>query len=180
MYRRIVAVCVLAAEVMLIGCGKDERLAEFAQQATSEQAEQNERIAEANRLVAESHEQLIEADAKSRTELVALQRDLRGDQAEVGRLRDELEVERREIVAERRTDSATGSGLVTLGLLIACLSPLLLGAAALYGLFTEPKDTEISVVLADELARTEPEDRPPAPSPAALTHESAGHAPRLS
>ena len=180
MYRPIVAVSLLAAELMLAGCSKDERLAEFAQQATFEQAEQNERVAEANRLVAASHEQLIEADAKSRTELVALQRDLRGDQAEVGRLRDQLEIERREIVAERRTDSATGSGLVTLGLMIACVSPLLLGAAALYGLFTEPKDTEISVVLADELARTELERLPPALSTTALPQELAGHTPRIS
>lgn len=32
-------------------------------------------------------ERLIEADAQSRAELVALQQDLRGDQVEVGRLR---------------------------------------------------------------------------------------------
>lgn len=180
MYRRIVAACMLVAGLMLAGCSQDERLAEFAQQATHEQAQQNERVAEANRLVAESHERLIEADARSRTELVALQQDLRSDQAEVGRLRDELEVERREIVDERRTDSATGSGLVALAVMIACLSPLLLGAAALFGLFTEPKDTEISFVLADELARTQHEMLPSAPSTAALTQEPVGQTPRLS
>ncbi|HTN76165.1 MAG TPA: hypothetical protein VL096_13000, partial [Pirellulaceae bacterium] len=48
---------------------------------------------------------------------------------------------------------ATGAGLVTLGIMIVCLSPLLLAAASLLGLFSEPKDAEISVVLVDELSR---------------------------
>ncbi|HTN75333.1 MAG TPA: hypothetical protein VL096_08805, partial [Pirellulaceae bacterium] len=120
-------------------------------------------MAEANRLMAESHEQLLEADAQSRTELIALQQDLRSDQAEVGRLRDGLEAERREISRERRTDSATGAGLVTLGIMIVCLSPLLLAAASLLGLFSEPKDAEIGVVLVDKLSRF-PETTPAASS----------------
>ena len=139
---------------LIMGCGApDEQWAKFAQQAAQEQAAQNKRVAEASRLVAQSQERLIEADAQSRAELIALQQDLRGDQVEVGRLRDNLEVERRQIAQQRRLDSATGAGLVTLGLLLVCLAPLLLAAASLLGLFAEPKAAEIGVVLADELSR---------------------------
>ncbi len=143
--------------VTLSGCSQhpDERLAELTQQVTHEQAAQNERVAEANRLVAQSHERLLEADAQSRTDLIALQQDLRADQVDVQHQRDQLEAERRDIASERRTDSATGQGLVALALIIACLAPLVLAAASLFGQYTEPTEGEVCSVLLEELRATD-------------------------
>lgn len=160
---------VLLLSVLLSGCSQsDERLAEFAQRATHEQAMQNERVAEANRLVARSHEQLLEADAQSRTELVALQRELRADQAAVQHQRDQLEVERRDIVAERRTDSAVGQGLVALAILLTCLSPILLAAASLFSQYAEPTEGEVCAILIDELRVADPQRLPTQVDSAAL------------
>lgn len=138
--------------MLALGCGgPDERLAEFARQSNQQQAAQSERVASANVETAQAGRRLIEADAQARSDLIALQHDLRSDQADVGRQRDRLELERQAIARERQHDSMMGSGLVALGLLMACLSPLLLAAASLAGLFTEPTAAELDEALADEL-----------------------------
>ncbi len=141
--------------LLLGGCGgPDQRLAEFARESNQQQAAQSERVATANVETAHASRRLIEADAQARAELIALQHDLRSDQADVGRQRDRLEAERQTIARERQHDSAMAGGLVTLGLLIACLAPLVLAAASLAGLFIEPTDEELSDVLVDELVLT--------------------------
>jgi hypothetical protein len=165
---------------IVVGCGSsDERLANFAEEATKEQAAQNQRAAETNRAVARSHEQLLEADAQSRKELIALQHDLRADQAQVGQLRDELEVERRAIAKERRTDSAAGAVIAALVVMIACLSPLVLAAASMLGLFFEPRDGEVTVVAADELVRQESVRLPSSQQNLGPPRESSDPVPRL-
>lgn len=89
-----------------------------------------------------------------RRRLIDLQHSLRQDQAEIGQHRDALEAERKAIASERRTDSAIGSGLVILGLILACLSPLVLAGISLLGLWREPTREEEGQVLVEELVHT--------------------------
>ena len=54
--------------------------------------------------VAEGSKRLVEADAKARAELTALQHDLQQSQADLGRQRDQLEAERRGLAEQRGRD----------------------------------------------------------------------------
>lgn len=155
LWRRLSSACMII--MALGGCaGPDQRLADFAQVANQQQAEQNQQAAELQQTVAEAHRELLEAEAASRAEWSALQQDLRDDQALVAQQRDALELERQTIARERREDSATAGALVTVGLIIACLAPLFVAGAALVGLFTEPRQGETSLVLVEELVGRSP------------------------
>jgi hypothetical protein len=144
------------ALVGLVGCGDGEadRLADLASQVTHEQAQQNQRLADASKAIAQGSQQLVDADADARRDVIKLQQDLRHDQAEIGHYRDALEAERKAIAWERKTESAIGSGLVVLGLLLACLAPLVLAGIALIGLFKEPTTEEEGHILVEELAHS--------------------------
>jgi hypothetical protein len=141
----LVVIVVVAASG---GCDdEDERVARIAQTANQQQAEQNAAIAENTRVVAEGSKRLVEAESQSRQEMIALQRDLRSDQAELGRQRDALEKDRQQQEASRRRDSLLAPAIVTLGLLIACIAPLIVAGFALVGLYIEPTHEESEVVL---------------------------------
>jgi len=107
--------------------------------------------------VAEASRQLVEADAKSRTEIVALQRDLQQGQTELGRQRDQLEDDRREFADQRNRDPIIANTLTTVGTTIACLLPLVLGTLA--------------EILVEEIATDKPVLLPPPSSLTALNHE---------
>ena len=125
-------VCGLLLIAGLGGCrDPDPQLEQLAAQVTHEQAQQNERIAESARALAEGSQQLVSADAQARRELIDLQQALRHDQTEIARQRDALEAERQAIARQRRTDSAIGSSVVFAVWLLAGLSPLVLAAMAL-------------------------------------------------
>jgi hypothetical protein len=168
----IIGTLALAVE----GChDPDHRLADLASQATHDQAEQNKRVAEGTKAIAEGSKGLVEADAEARRELIELQHLLRQDQAEVGRHRDVLEAERKAINGQRRTESQIASGLVILGVVLACLSPLILAGFCLLGLWREPSREEEGEVLLDALvnmaslpASETPSLPPPHPRPPGL------------
>lgn len=145
------------------GCGgDDERLVRLAEQANQQQAEQNAAMAENTRAVAEGSKALIEAETQSRNELIFLQQDLREDQAELGRQRDVLDHARRSQAAAERRESLLAPTIVTLGLILACLAPLIVAGFALVGLYVEPTREESEVVLTElwlEL-RDSPPDQP--------------------
>ncbi len=63
---------VLTLPILTLGCssGSDD-LAWFAQQATEQQAEQNRRMADLQQEVAKGSRELVEADAKARTEFTS-------------------------------------------------------------------------------------------------------------
>ena len=87
----------------IVGCtDSDQRLVEMAKEHEKSQAEQSQQMARMQHEVAEGGKKLIEADAKARENLTAMQHDLRTDQAEIGHQRDQLENDRREIAAQRR------------------------------------------------------------------------------
>ena len=121
----LIMLSTVLAIVSLGGCGKDERLAQFAREAADRQAAQNREMSRLNREVAQGTKRLVEADAQSRTELVALQQDLRADQTEVNHGRDRLEAERKEIAAQRNRDPVVANAIDGVGLIVACLVPLL-------------------------------------------------------
>lgn len=108
------------------GCDENKRLAEQAERHAARQAEQNVRVAEMQRSVAEGAKQLVEADAKARAEIVKLQKGVQAERAEIGRQRDLLEVERREIATDRYLEPLIAAAITQIGLLVACLLPLVI------------------------------------------------------
>jgi len=135
----------------MAGCqSESERVAEVAREAAQRQAEQNRQMAQLQGQVAEGSRQLIEADAKARAEMSALQRDLQQSQAEVGRQRDELEAERRKIASERYWDGILGSSITAAAALLACLLPLVLCWALLR---RQSDDRDADAALAEFLVQ---------------------------
>jgi hypothetical protein len=135
-----------------VGCDEnppDRTAARLAERVTHDQAEQNKRLADATKSLTQGSQQLVSAEAKARQELISLQRDLRQDQADIGRQRDALEADRRQIAGQRLTDSAWSATLLAVGMLIACLAPLVLAGMTLLGLWRSPSDEELHDVLVE-------------------------------
>jgi hypothetical protein len=149
-------------------------LGQLAAQIAYDQGQQNQRIAESSRNLAEGSRQLVAADAQARRELIDLQQALRHDQTEIARQRDALEGERQSIARQRRTDSAIGSSVEFAGWLLASLSPLVLAAMALLGLWRQPTAEEEGDILVEQLAQNLA-DAPPTP----IAVSNPRRAPRL-
>jgi hypothetical protein len=167
------SVAMVAAVLLLAtigGCGSspDERLAEFAQQSMSEQARQNDRMADQSQaVVAESHQlaktakELVERDAEARRELIAAQQEmtsqLNEQQATVDAGRDQLEQDRREIAEQRHRDPLIAAVIQDFGLAIACLLPLLVAVFVIRQMHSqEPDHAAIVELLTLELTSEEP------------------------
>ena len=69
---------------LIVGCGSDERLTQMAKEHEARQAEQNFKMAELQKSVADGSKRLVEAEAEFRNTLLAMQDKLRADQASVG------------------------------------------------------------------------------------------------
>jgi hypothetical protein len=122
--------------------------------------------------VAEASRQLVEADAKSRTEIVALQRDLQQGQTELGRQRDQLEDDRRGFADQRNRDPIIANTLTVVGTTIACLLPLVLGIYLARGLRDSSQiESTLAEILVDEIVTDKPVLLPPPSSLTALNHE---------
>jgi TolA-binding protein len=153
MNRRTFVLRLAIVVVVAAGCDS-ERLARMAEQSTREQSAQNQRVSQAHASLAEGSKQLVEADANARRDLAQLQDKLREDQSQVNEQRDALEAERKSIASERRQDSQCSSALATLGILLACLAPLVLAGIALAVLHRGSGQQEVDEVLVHELAQT--------------------------
>jgi hypothetical protein len=171
---RFVALILLLA--LIAGCNEDQRLVEQAREADERQAEQNRQIAHQNHELAEATNKLIEADAKSREELVALERDLQAERAAVGRQRDALEAERKQIANQRRHESMLAECIGGAITLLACLLPLVLCWRLLAGWRGGGSDEALGELLTIELAAESPS--PLLPSPAAPSSPVDGYLPR--
>ena len=122
--------------------------------------------------LAEASRQLVEADAKSRTETIALQRDLQQGQTELGRQRDQLEDDRRGFADQRNRDPIVANTLTVVGTIIACLLPLILGIYLARGLRDSSQvDSSLAEILVDEIATDKPVLLPPPSSLTAIKHE---------
>jgi len=139
---------------LAVGCEtNDERLVEVAREASERQAGQNREIARQNQDLAEASKQLIKADAESRRELVALERDLQAERTATGRQRDELEEERRAIAQERYWDSqlggAGGGAVGGAAILLVAALPLVLCWFLLRGMCTDMDDVISEILFQD-------------------------------
>ena len=165
------AVVVLAA-LALLGCSDDARLVRVAEEAADRQAGQNLEMSRVNREVAEGTKRLVEAEAQSRKEIIALQQYLRADQANVNCSRDRLEVERKQIATQRHRDPIIANAIASVGLLLACLTPLLLCWYLLRTVREESDGAVVAEVLIEELMAEHPKLLPPlAADPARLASD---------
>jgi hypothetical protein len=143
----------------IVGCDEpppDRTAVRLAERVTHEQAAQNKRLADATKSLAQGSQQLVAAEAKARQEVISLQRDLRQDQADIGRQRDSLEAERRRIASQRLTDSTWSDTLLAVGILLACLAPLVLAGITLVGLWRAPSAEELHDVLVEHFTHAAP------------------------
>ena len=157
-HKLIFAPIVVMLMLTAIGCDEEEnkRLAEMAERHLERQAEQNRQVTELQREVAEGSRRLVEADAQARQEMVALQREVQVERTEVGRQRDLLESERRDLAAKRHLDPVIAAAITNIGLLLACLLPLVL-CWYLLGRRVEPADDQaVAEVLLEDLVTDRP------------------------
>ena len=184
MKRTQIAIVPTLLLLTVIGCSdspdmRDQRLAEFAEQAVKEQARQNDRMADQSQaVVEESHQlaetakELVESDAEARRELIAAQQELttqlNDQQATVDAGRGQLEQDRREIAIQNT------------GLVIACLLPLIVAVYVIRQMQSqEPDHAAVAEMLTLELTSDEPRLLPgPQLRPRKLAHEdeSSQHA----
>jgi len=169
----ITVVVTALAVVLVTGCTDNEKVARVAMQAADRQAEQNKEMARVNRKVAEGTKRLVEADAEARKDVLAAQKDLQGQASEVGRQRDQLETERREIAKHRVRESMLGPIIANMGPLLICALVLVFCGLLIYSLRTDRGDDDgvVAEVLIEELASAEPRLLPPlGMGCAAVTH----------
>jgi uncharacterized lipoprotein len=142
--------------IVLAGCDKDQRLADLAREHADRQAAQNQQMAENTRQVAAAAKAVVEADAQARKDFAVMQREVQTEQAEVGRQRDQLESERREAARHRQWDPVIAAAITDVGLVLACLLPLLLCWHLLRSLHRESNDPVLTEILIEEIASDSP------------------------
>ena len=143
----------------MIGCqsSTDDRLVELAREHAARQAESQRQMTDLQKQVADGSRQLVEADAKARSELTSLQHDLRSDQADIGHERDKMETERREIAANRYRDPLVAAVIMDIGIVLACLLPLVLGVYVLWSAQRAGEsDNVVAELLVQELVASGP------------------------
>lgn len=156
---KLVLIPIVAALMLTaIGCDEEEnkRLAEMAERHLERQAEQNRQVTELQREVAEGSRRLVEADAQARQEMVTLQREVQAERSEFGRQRDLLEGERRDLAAKRRLDPIVAAAITNIGLLLACLLPLVLCWYLLTRRVEPADDQAVAEVLLEDLVADRP------------------------
>ena len=144
------------------GCDKDEGLARMAEEHARRQAAQSQQMAELQREVAEGAKELVEADARARGKIIALERDIQTERAEVGQQRDQLEEDRRDLAAQRKTDPIVAAAITQVGMLVACILPLVLCWYLLFREPSRPGDAAVTEVLIEDLTAERPMLLPPA------------------
>ncbi|WP_145181825.1 hypothetical protein [Gimesia chilikensis] len=154
----------------IAGCSPapDERLAEFAQQTMTEQTRQNQRMADQSEaIVDESHQlaeaakELVERDAEARRELIAAQQELASQlneqQSVIYTGHEQLEQDRREIAEQRHRDPIIAAVIQNIGLVIACLLPLLVAVQVIWQMQSqEPDHAAVAELLTLDLTSDEP------------------------
>lgn len=149
----------LTVVLLLAGCVEEEqdaRLERVVHQSLQQQATQSRDNAYVHQHVSEGAKRLVEADAKARHDLIALQHELRSDQAAVGQQRDLLEQERRNLAAARQWDSSLAAAAGGLFVVLACLSPLVLAGYLVYLATRTTSDAGVEEILIRELTSLQP------------------------
>jgi hypothetical protein len=183
---RVMMTAALLILLTVTGCSRDmrdQRLAEFAERSMQEQSRQNEHIArqsqavvEESQKLAEAAQQLVESDAEARADMIAGQERLTGQldqqRAAINAAHDKLEQERKQIAERRHRDPIVAAGIQTIGLIVACLLPLIICVFVIRQMTrTEPDDSAIAELLVSELTTDQPMLLPgPALRPALENH----------
>jgi hypothetical protein len=147
---------ITAMFLLISGCQScDAELARLASENAERQARQSQQVAEASANLTAGAEQLIESAGRSQESLISLQQEFQTEQAIVGQQRDRLEDERKVLAQERRTTPLISSAVLQIGLLIACLSPLLLAWRVLRLMAVGVPDPDLAELLLEDLFRHE-------------------------
>lgn len=104
--------------------GCDDPATQIAREAANHQAQQNIAMAELNKEVASGTHQLVKADSQARKEIVGVHHELQAERTRLDTGWSELEVERRKIAGQRRTEStlvSVISGVAGIALVVALL-----------------------------------------------------------
>jgi len=141
----------IVSTVLMTGCDSNEnaRLAEMAVQNSERQFQQNQQMAELHRQVST-------------------------ERAEVGRQRDALEAERRTLAAQRWRDPIIATTMANVGLLLACLLPLVLCWQLLRRRDDSAADALVAEVLIEDLVARTPLLLLPQRKALALDHDQDG------
>jgi hypothetical protein len=145
-----IAISWIALTILISGC--DDRAAQIAREAADRQAQQNTAMVELNQEVAGGTRRLVEADAQARKELVGVHRDLQAERTRLDGKWSELENERQEVAADRRTESMLvplvelAGGILLTGLLLGfCWYALVASRRG------EHAETELNELLISEI-----------------------------
>lgn len=155
MISRTTQTTILLAMTLLLQTGcqtESERIAALSQEHTRRQAEQSLKMAELQDQLTAGSRALVEADAKARGEIIGLQRDIQSERATIGLQRDQLEAERKQLADERHTAPIIAEAITKIGLLLACLLPLLVCIRLLISQGHPVDDQAIWQILLDEAA----------------------------
>ena len=182
---------------------QNQAIADQSQQITETTHQFVESSADARKDMIELQRELVEAEAEARSELVQIQQDLvdrdaqcrqeltelqrdsqssvQAERQSVDRQREDLANERRQIADERHRAPLVAAAISQVGLVLACLLPLVLCGYLLYVLrHSGDDDAAVTEMLIEELVA----DRPrflPTPGSAAIGEEaplpSIEHAP---
>jgi len=142
---------VLLTLIAMTGAGcnsrvdRDERLVEATRRAMEQQAKQNDVIAgqaesvvEQSREVAEAAKELVTHDAEARREMIQasqkLNSELHTERLSVNRQIEKLDEERKRIADHRHRDPVIATAIEGLGLMLACLLPLVVCVLVLWQL----------------------------------------------
>lgn len=126
--------------LLLAGCADATRSpSDWEREVVRRQAEHERVVLEASQSVAQGGERLVAADTQARQELIALQQELRADQAEIRDQHTTLEVERKSLALARQRDYLLAGAITAAALLLACLAPLVLAGQALLQM---PRDSQ--------------------------------------
>ena len=149
-----VTTLVLAAS----GCRDDEnkRLAEMAERNLERQSQQEIRNTELQHQVAEGTKRLVEADAAAHETFAEIHRDVQAERQSLGAQRDRLEDERRQIAASRNREPVIAESIKAIGLLIACLVPLLIALQILRRSDTPDESAAVAELLLSDMVADRP------------------------
>lgn len=144
-------ILLVMALALQTGCqSESERIATLSQEHSRLQAEQSLRMAQLQEHVATGARALVEADANTRSEIIGLQRDIQSERSEIDHQRDRLEAERKVLADERHRAPVISAAITSIGLLLACLLPLLVCLKLISGTSDSADDQAVWQVLLDE------------------------------
>jgi len=150
----------LCGLALLVGCDEKDghkRVAEVATQAAERQAQQNTEMVRLNREVAEGTRRMVEADAEARKEIIAVHHEIQAERVSLNDGFKTLEVERKQMAQERRTESILVPAAKTIGMALVAVVVVGFCLLVLFGLRrTDVSDAELNELLIHDLVREHP------------------------